>query len=45
METETIASRGIVDLLLRDAFEDGICPSGYSSQPPEGSDFVWGFDC
>jgi hypothetical protein len=47
METETIASRGIVDLMLRERFgnDRGLCPQGYSSAPPEGLDFVWGWDC
>ncbi|KIM26015.1 hypothetical protein M408DRAFT_198508 [Serendipita vermifera MAFF 305830] len=45
METETIASRGVVDLMLREMFDEGICPSGVSEPPPEGVDFVWGWDC
>lgn len=45
METETIASRGVVDLMMRDMFNGGICPAGVSSPPPEGVDFVWGWDC
>jgi prenylcysteine oxidase / farnesylcysteine lyase len=45
METETVASRGVVDLMLRDLVGDGICPSGISAPPPEGVEFVWGWDC
>jgi hypothetical protein len=45
METETIASRGVVDLMFRDMFNEGLCPSGISVPPPEGTEFVWGWDC
>ncbi|KAG8751744.1 hypothetical protein FRC14_007636 [Serendipita sp. 396] len=45
METETVASRGVVDLMLKEMLGDGICPSGVSSPPPEGEEFVWGWDC
>jgi len=47
METETIASRNVVDLLLNEAFGTGICPSkeleGNASEVP--ADFVLGWDC
>lgn len=45
METETVASRGVVDLLLKEKFGQGICPTGVNSNPPAGSDFIWGWDC
>lgn len=46
METETIASRGIVDLMLKEAFPGGgLCPPGASSQPPEGLPSLWGWEC
>ena len=45
METETIASRGVVDLLLKNKFGQGICPDGVNSKPPAGSEFIWGWDC
>ena len=45
METETVASRGVVDLLLKKKFGQGICPEGVTSEPPAGSEFVWGWDC
>jgi hypothetical protein len=45
METETIASRGVVDMLLKKIFGQGICPEGFKSQPPAGLNFTWGWDC
>jgi len=45
METETVASRGVVDMLLKKEFDQGICPEGIKSNPPAGSEFVWGWDC
>lgn len=45
METETVASRGVVDLMLRDMFNESICPAGVTDPPPEGAEFVWGWDC
>lgn len=51
METETIASRNVVDLLLHEEFGSGICGSQLSG-PEEGvtrnttsEDFVLGWDC
>ena len=48
METETISSRNIVDLLLKEEFESSICKSQASdnatlSKSEEG--FVYGWDC
>lgn len=53
METETIASRNAVDLLLNEAFETGICGLGtpekkkYVPQQATSThdDFVLGWDC
>ena len=45
METQTLASRGVVDLAMRELFGDGVCPAGFKSPPPEESEFVWGWDC
>jgi prenylcysteine oxidase/farnesylcysteine lyase len=55
METETIASRNVVDLLLHEEFGSGICGSlisGSDADVPENitrvsesSDFVLGWDC
>jgi prenylcysteine oxidase/farnesylcysteine lyase len=46
METETIASRNVVDLLMREKFNSSICPldeeKGEASVHPE---FVYGWDC
>ena len=51
METETISSRNIVDLMLNEVFGTGICgpakpveeDSGRSKGNPE--EFVYGWDC
>jgi len=52
METETIASRNVVDQLLREQFNSSIC--GYSTSDPDvlyndtqshPNDFVYGWDC
>ena len=55
METETIASRNVVDLLLHEEFGSGICGSLISgsgtdvdenaTHVPESSGFVLGWDC
>ncbi|KAG8220136.1 Prenylcysteine lyase-domain-containing protein [Butyriboletus roseoflavus] len=53
METETIASRNVVDLLLHEEFGSGICGSLISgagvrenaTRASESSDFVLGWDC
>lgn len=55
METETIASRNVVDLLLNEEFGTGICGSlisdsethidEYATQVAESTDFVLGWDC
>jgi prenylcysteine oxidase / farnesylcysteine lyase len=51
METETIASRNVVDLLLNEAFGTGICGPKVSSQGADETltgdptDFVLGWDC
>jgi prenylcysteine oxidase/farnesylcysteine lyase len=51
METETIASRNVVDLLLNEAFGTGICGSKISGQDANETltgypaDFVLGWDC
>ncbi|KAJ7693682.1 Prenylcysteine lyase-domain-containing protein [Mycena rosella] len=44
METETLASRNIVDMLLRDMFDAGICPTAPSSDTDK-EDYVFGWDC
>lgn len=52
METETISSRNVVDLMLDEAFGTGICGPAKSAEEdlgrlntgePEG--FVYGWDC
>jgi len=51
METETIASRNIVELLLHEAFDTGICGPKISKTKENGTlveipaDFVLGWDC
>ncbi|KAF8557352.1 FAD/NAD(P)-binding domain-containing protein [Imleria badia] len=53
METETIASRNVVDLLLHEEFGSGICGSSISgsetgenvTRASESSGFVLGWDC
>jgi prenylcysteine oxidase/farnesylcysteine lyase len=51
METETIASRNVVDLLLNEAFGIGICGLKISSHEAnetlagDPADFVLGWDC
>lgn len=48
METETVAARNAVDLLLRDEFGASVCPpTGHQPNTSAGSskDFVLGWDC
>ncbi|KAJ7042618.1 Prenylcysteine lyase-domain-containing protein [Mycena alexandri] len=46
METETLASRNIVDLLLNEKFNSGICgPKGTPRNDTEKEDYVYGWDC
>jgi prenylcysteine oxidase/farnesylcysteine lyase len=47
METETLASRNVVDLLMREKFNSSICP--LDEEKREGAsvhaEFVYGWDC
>ncbi|KAG6891088.1 hypothetical protein C0995_014178 [Termitomyces sp. Mi166 len=49
METETVAARNVVDLLMREEFDAGICgshlPISNSSESTTNQDFVLGWDC
>ena len=50
METETIASRNVVELLMREQFDAGLCkPSVTEAGEPaterRNEDFVYGWDC
>lgn len=53
METETIASRNVVDLLLQEQFNASICKPSADTDPAEDApapkaepaDFVLGWDC
>ncbi|KAG9126281.1 hypothetical protein FRC07_004092, partial [Ceratobasidium sp. 392] len=49
METETIASLNVVDLLLQDQYGRGVCGQKkgeqYDSHQNLSEDFVWGWDC
>ncbi|KAH7104700.1 FAD/NAD(P)-binding domain-containing protein [Auriculariales sp. MPI-PUGE-AT-0066] len=52
METETVASRNVVELLLRHHFKSSICPVSDKKTSDESTDeprptapFVYGFDC
>ncbi|KAI0307538.1 FAD/NAD-P-binding domain-containing protein [Multifurca ochricompacta] len=44
METETLASRNVVDWLLRDKFNSSIC-SDETGYIEKASDFIYGWDC
>ncbi|KAJ7462764.1 Prenylcysteine lyase-domain-containing protein [Mycena galericulata] len=43
METETLSARNVVDMLLREEFQSGIC--GPPSDKEETEDYVFGWDC
>jgi prenylcysteine oxidase / farnesylcysteine lyase len=49
METETLASRNVVDLLMREKFNSSICPLDEEKREGEGAsvhaEFVYGWDC
>jgi prenylcysteine oxidase/farnesylcysteine lyase len=48
METETVASRNVVDTLLHDHFGSGVCgprDAERASAADAGPDFVLGWDC
>lgn len=51
METETIAARNVVDWLLSEEYNAGICGAGTFNKNPTdastgvGEDFVYGWDC
>lgn len=48
METETVAARNVVDMLLREEFNASICPPGadhLNATPDLGANFVYGWDC
>ena len=45
METETIAARNVVELLMREEFDASICKRDESSPPIDNSTFVYGWDC
>ncbi|KAI0252652.1 FAD/NAD(P)-binding domain-containing protein [Lactifluus subvellereus] len=44
METETLASRNIVDLLLREKYNSSICPLDFEKEKKREG-FVYGWDC
>jgi hypothetical protein len=44
METETIASRNVVDLLLQEKFKRSICGIEYGGEKKK-EEFVYGWDC
>jgi len=43
METETLASRNVVDLLLREKFGSSICPT--DKRGNASAEYVYGWDC
>ena len=43
METQTIASRNIVELILREKFNSSICPVEMSLE--DADEGVYGWDC
>ena len=52
METETIASRNVVELLMREQYDAGLCPPQKEEVEGDGDevlhkgeDFVYGWDC
>ena len=49
METETIASRNVVELLLQEQYNAGLCKTqdaeGDEPVKEKGEDFVYGWDC
>ena len=47
METETVAARNVVELLLREEFDASICKTNGTDSVAEekGEDFVYGWDC
>ncbi|KAI0043887.1 FAD/NAD(P)-binding domain-containing protein [Auriscalpium vulgare] len=51
METETVASRNVVDLLLAEEFDAAICPpraasaNGTEARAKDDESFVYGWDC
>ncbi len=46
METQTLASRNIVDLLMREKFNSSICPLDEEKEGPSvDAGFVYGWDC
>lgn len=48
METETIAARNAVEMLMQEEFGASICKSGEGAAEDKGGedgDFVYGWDC
>ncbi|KAJ7139742.1 Prenylcysteine lyase-domain-containing protein [Mycena epipterygia] len=45
METETLASRNIADMLLKEIFSSGICEPAAASNDTDKEDYVYGWDC
>ena len=47
METETIASRNVVELLMKEQYDAGLCPprAEEDTEAPLKDDFVYGWDC
>lgn len=45
METETVAARNVVDMILEDRFGQSICPRNGGEGAPWGEDKVYGWDC
>lgn len=51
METETIASRNVIDLLLNEEFQTSLCGARISGSDKNATpleneqDFVYGWDC
>ncbi|GJE94006.1 FAD/NAD(P)-binding domain-containing protein [Phanerochaete sordida] len=45
METETIAARNVVELLMREEFDASICKSDGATPRADNDTFVYGWDC
>lgn len=43
METETLSSRNVVDLLMRERFNASVCPLEEGQE--RGTGYVYGWDC
>lgn len=45
METETIAARNVVELLMQEEFDASICKSDGAGPKDDNATFIYGWDC